>query len=296
MKILITGSKGQVGSQLINILDKGKSELGEIPTQIKNAVVIGKGSQELNIADFTNVKSVLKEIKPDVVINAAAYTNVDGCETNKELAFNVNAMGAKNLAIACEDIGAKIVHISTDFVFNGTGNRPFKESDEPSPQSIYAISKNMGDNYVKQFSSKHFILRISWAYGYNGNNFVYAIMKAGKEKGSLRVVNDQTGNPTNIEDLAHHILKLITTEKYGIYHCSGHGECSRYDFARKIIELAEIPCEIKPCSTDEYPSPAKRPVYSSLDNCMLRNTVGDEMRDWEQALSTFIKNVRKMDF
>ena len=291
MKILITGSRGQVGSQLINILNKGKSELGEIPVQIKNAVVIGKDSKELNIANFDNVKKVIKEIKPDIVINAAAYTNVDGCETNKELAFNVNAFGAKNLAIACEDIGAKIVHISTDYIFSGEGNTPFKESDEASPQSIYGISKNMGDNFVKEFSSKHFIVRPSWVYGYNGKNFVYTIMKVGKERGSLKVVNDQRGNPTNVEDLSHHILKLIATEKYGVYHCSGHGECTWYDFAYKIIELSRIPCKVIPCATDEYSSEAKRPTYSSLDNLMLRNTVGDEMRSWEEALSTFIENV-----
>ncbi|WP_055668568.1 dTDP-4-dehydrorhamnose reductase [Desnuesiella massiliensis] len=291
MKILITGSRGQVGSQLINILNKGKSELGEIPIQIKNAAVIGKDSKELNIANFYNVKKVLKEIKPDIVINAAAYTNVDGCETNKELAFNVNAFGAKNLAIACEDIGAKIVHISTDYIFSGEGSTPFKESDEASPQSIYGISKNMGDNFVREFSSKHFIVRPSWVYGYNGKNFVYTVMKVGKERGSLKVVNDQRGNPTNVEDLSHHILKLIATERYGVYHCSGHGECTWYDFACKIIELSRIPCKVIPCATDEYPSEAKRPTYSSLDNLMLRNTVGDEMRSWEEALSTFIENV-----
>jgi dTDP-4-dehydrorhamnose reductase len=291
MKILVTGSKGQVGSQLIDILHKGKSELGPIPEQIKNAEVIGKSSAELNIADIDNVNSVLKEIKPDIVINAAAYTNVDGCETNRELAFNVNALGAKNLALACEDIGAKIVHISTDYVFSGDGNVPYKESDEPSPQSIYGISKNMGDNYVKEFSSKHFIVRSPWIYGYNGKNFVYTIMKAARENSYLKVVNDQRGNPTNVEDLVHHILKLIVTENYGVYHCSGHGECTWYDFACKIIELSKISCTVIPCSTKDYPSPTKRPSYSVLDNLALRNTVGDEMRNWEEALSVFIKNV-----
>lgn len=291
MKILITGSRGQVGSQLINILNKGKSELGEIPGLLKNTIVIGKSSKELNIADIENVKSVLNEISPDIVINPAAYTNVDGSEINKELAFNVNALGPKNLAMVCEDIGAKILHISTDYVFNGEGNTPFKENDEPSPQSIYGISKNMGDNFVREFSSKHFIVRTSWVYGYNGMNFVYAIRNAAKERGSLKIVNDQIGNPTNAEDLSHHILKLITTEKYGIYHCAGHGECTRYEFARKIIELSRIPCEITPCRTQEYPTPAKRPTYSSLDNLMLRNTVGDEMRNWEQALTVFIEGL-----
>lgn len=291
MKILITGSRGQVGSQLINILNKGMSEIGEIPRELKNAEVVGKSSQELDITNLDRVKSSIREIKPNVVINAAAYTNVDQCEINQEKAFNVNALGAKNLAIACNDIDAKLVHISTDYVFSGVGNIPFKETDETSPQSVYGKSKSMGDDFVREFSSKYFIVRPSWVYGYNGKNFVYTILKAAKESESLVVVNDQRGNPTNAEDIAHHILKLIITDKYGIYHCSGHGECSWYDFACKIVELAKIPCKINPCTTDEYPSPTKRPAYSALDNGKLSRTVGDEMRNWEDALKVFIENV-----
>jgi dTDP-4-dehydrorhamnose reductase len=293
MKILITGSRGQVGSQLITILNRGMSEIGDIPKEIKNAEIVGKSSQQLDITDFNKVKNLIREIKPDVVINAAAYTNVDDCETNQEKAFNVNAIGAKNLAIVCEDINAKLVHISTDYVFNGIGSKPFKENDETSPQSVYGKSKSMGDDFVREISSKYFIVRPSWVYGYNGKNFVYTILKAAKERGSLKVVNDQKGNPTNVEDIAHHILKLITTEEYGIYHCSGHGECSWYDFACKIVELAKISCKVNPCTTDEYPSPTKRPAYSSLDNEKLRRTVGDEMRKWEDALKVFIENVNE---
>ena len=291
MKILITGSKGQVGSQLINILSKEKSEIGDIPKLLRGAEVIGKGSQELDISDLQKVESLIGEIKPDVVINAAAYTNVDACETNEEKAIKVNAIGARNLAVACEKIGAKLVHISTDYVFSGIGNIPFKECDEASPQSVYGKSKNAGDDFVKEFSSKYFIVRPSWVYGYNGKNFVYSIMKAAREKGSLKVVKDQRGNPTNAEDIAHHILKLIPTEEYGIYHCSGHGECSWYDFACEIVKLAQIPCTITPCNSGEYPSQTKRPTYSSLDNEKLRMTVGDEMRNWKDALKVFIDNV-----
>jgi dTDP-4-dehydrorhamnose reductase len=291
MKILITGSMGQLGSQIINILKKGASEIGEVPKELKNADVIGKSSQELDITSFDKVNSIIREVKPDVVINAAAYTNVDQCETNQEKAFKVNATGAKNLAMACENIDAKLVHISTDYVFSGEGNKPFKETDEASPQSVYGRSKSMGDNFVREFSSKYFIVRPSWVYGYNGKNFVYTILRAAKQGKDLRVVNDQRGNPTNVEDLAHHILKLIVTEEYGIYHCSGHGECSWYDFACKIVELAKIHCKINPCTTAEYPSPTKRPAYSALDNGKLSRTVGDEMRNWEDALKVFVENV-----
>jgi dTDP-4-dehydrorhamnose reductase len=291
MRILITGSRGQVGSQLINILNSGKSEISELSPELKNVDVIGKSSRELDITNFDKVRSFIGELKPDVVINAAAYTNVDGCESNEELAYAVNAYGAKNLAIACEDIGAKLVHISTDYVFEGTGTTPFNEYDEPSPQSVYGKSKDLGEKLVREFSSKHFIVRPSWVYGYNGKNFVYTIMKTGSEKGHLKVVNDQKGNPTNAEDLCHHILKLITTEEYGVYHCAGHGECTWYDFACKIIELAKISCIVTPCATHEYPTPTKRPEYSSLDNARLRNTVGDEMRNWEEALKAFIEKI-----
>lgn len=290
MKILITGSKGQVASQLIDVINNGKSEIGKIPKEVKNAEVIAKCSQELDISELDNVMSIISEIKPDVIINAAAYTNVDGCETNEERAFKVNALGAKNLAIAAENIGAKLVHISTDYIFSGEGNKPFKESDEALPQSVYGKSKKMGDDFVRKFSSKYFIIRPSWVYGYNGKNFVYTIMRAAKESESLKVVNDQIGTPTNVEDIIHHIFKLIVTEEYGVYNCAGHGECSWYDFACKIVELGKIPCKITPCPTHEYPSPTKRPAYSSLNNEKLRTTVGDEMRNWEDALKCFMGN------
>lgn len=292
MKILITGAKGQLGSQIINIIKKGSSEIGEISDDVKNAEIIGIDVQELDITDITATKAYIKEVKPDVVINPAAYTNVDGCETNEDLAFKVNSLGARNLAIACEEIGAKLIHISTDYVFNGIGVKPFKEYDEVGPQSVYGTTKLMGEEFVKQFCSKYFIVRTAWLYGYNGNNFVYTIMKAAKERGVLQVVDDQRGNPTNAEDLAHHILKLVTTEEYGVYHCTGEGECSWYDFASKIVEFAGIDATVSPCTSEEYKRPAKRPAYSSLDNMMLRCTVGNEMRQWEDALKVFINNVK----
>lgn len=288
MKILITGSKGQVASQLIDIINKGKSELGQIPIEVMKAEVIGLTSSDLDISDLNKVKKVINEIKPQVVINSAAYTNVDGAETNKELAFKVNALGARNLAMGCEEIGAKLIHISTDFVFRGK-EEPLKDCDITNPQSIYDKSKDMGEKFVREFCSRYFIVRPAWVYGYNGKNFVYAIMKAAKERGEIKVVNDQVGNPTNVEDLVHHILKLIVTEEYGVYNCVGNGVCSRYEFACKIVEFAEIECTVNPCTSEEFPAPADRPKYSALDNMALRCTVGGEMRPWEEALKSFIQ-------
>lgn len=291
MKILITGAKGQLGTQLLNILKKGKSEIGNLNIAYKNAEIIGIDMDDLDISNLNQVKEYLNIARPDVIINSAAYTNVDGCEANIDLAFKANTIGPRNLAIASEEIGAKLIHISTDYVFSGSGLVPYKEYDLTNPQSVYGKTKLQGEDYVKQFSSKHFIVRTAWLYGYNGNNFVKTIMKAAKEKGELDVVDDQRGNPTNAEDLAHHLLKLALSEEYGVYHCTGEGECSWYDFAVKIVELSRINCIVNPIKSDKLNRAAKRPTFSSLDNMMLRCTIGNEMRKWENALEAFIENI-----
>lgn len=292
MKILITGANGQLGTQIKNIINNGKSEIGNIPETVKSAEIFGVDIDVLDITDLKAVKEYVHNIKPEVIINSAAYTNVDACEENKDLAFKVNTLGARNLAIASEEVGAKLIHVSTDYVFSGEGTEALKEYDITGPVSVYGTTKLMGEDYVRDFSSRYFIVRTAWLYGYNGKNFVYTIMKAAKERGSLTVVNDQKGNPTNAEDLAHHILKLIPTEEYGVYHCTGTGECTWYDFACKIVEFANIDCTVAPVTSEEFNRAAKRPTFSSLDNMMLRNTVGDEMRPWEEALKMFIENVK----
>ncbi|EKY29470.1 dTDP-4-dehydrorhamnose reductase [Clostridium celatum] len=297
MKILITGSNGQLGNELQKIVATGRAEIGSVSEQIKNSEVFALDVDKLDITKLEQVKTVLKEINPDVVINCAAATNVDGCEANKDLALKINAIGAKNLAIVSEEIGAKLVQVSTDYVFSGVGEIPLNESDLVAPYSVYGKTKLLGEEYVREFSSKYYIVRTAWLYGYVGHNFVYTMMRLGKEKESLSVVNDQLGNPTSANDLAYHILKLIETDEYGVYHCTGKGECSWYDFAAEIMKLAGRNCTVNPCTSEEYkamyPNSAKRPEYSSLDNMMLRCTVGDEMRDWKDALKTFMDNVEK---
>lgn len=291
MKILITGSKGQLGSAITNILNTGKCEIGEISKEAKNAEVIGYDADELDIVSLDSVKKVLRREKPDIVINCAAYTNVDGCEADYEGAFKVNALGSRNLAIVCEEIDAKLIQISTDYVFKGDGVIPYKECDITNPISAYGKTKLLGEQYVREFCSKYFIVRTSWLYGYNGHNFVKTIIKAAKERGHLTVVDDQRGNPTNAEDLAFHLIKLMETEEYGVYHCTGESECSWYDFAKLIVELSEINCTVEPITSDKLERAAKRPAFSSLDNMMLKCTVGNQMRQWEEALKTFIHNL-----
>ena len=295
MRIIITGSDGQLGTQLQKIIALGASELGDIPSGVIGSKVTAIDVNELDITDKKAVEDFIEKENPDVLINCAAMTNVDGCESNLETAMKVNAMGPRNLAIACEKTGSKLVHVSTDYVFNGVGNKPFAEWDVCDPQSVYGKSKFLGENYVKEFCSKYFIVRTSWLYGYKGKNFVRTMVNLGKNHKEITVVDDQRGNPTNAEDLAHHILKLIPTEEYGIYHCTGEGECSWYDFAAKIMEDFGLDCKVNPCSTEEYNKnnnvPTKRPEYSSLDNLMLKCTVGNEMRNWEDALLTYSKTI-----
>ncbi|MBU3143477.1 dTDP-4-dehydrorhamnose reductase [Clostridium sp. CF012] len=291
MKILITGAKGQLGSQVMHMITSGKSELGEISSQYKSAEVFDVGLEELDITNLNQVQNFVYKLRPDIIINAAAYTNVDACEGNEDIAFKVNALGARNLAIASENVGAKIIHISTDYVFKGDGNMPYREYDITNPVGVYGKTKLAGENFVRELCSRYFIVRTSWLYGYNGNNFVKTILKAGKEKGHLDVVDDQRGNPTNAEDLTHHILKLALSEEYGTYHCTGTGECSWYDFACKIIEYAGIKCTVSATTSNQLTRAAKRPAYSALDNMMLRCTVGDEMRQWKDALKIFIDKI-----
>lgn len=296
MKLLVTGGNGQLGNELKSILTTGKAEIGKCPINHNDVEAIYVDVDKLDITNLEQVKEVVAKEKPDVIINCAAFTNVDGCESSKDAAFNVNALGPRNLAMAAESIGAKIVQVSTDYVFPGVGDTPLSEDAKPNPVSAYGTTKLLGEEYVRDFSSKYYIVRTAWLYGYVGKNFVYTMMNLGKNRDEITVVNDQRGNPTSANDLAYHILKLIETDEYGVYHCTGEGECSWYDFASKIIELSGEDCKVNPCTSEEYkkmnPASADRPEYSSLDNMMLRCTVGNEMRNWEDAIEAFMKKVK----
>lgn len=290
MKILITGARGQLGTEIAKCFERGYTELGT-PDILKEKNDIRLiDIDELDISDIDALRRLMQAEKYDAVINCAAYTNVNKCETERVTAFKANAIGPRNLAITAEEIGAKLIHVSTDYVFSGDGNTPYVEWDLCNPQSVYGKTKYIGEEYVKQFSTKYFIVRTAWLYGYYGNNFVKTMIKIASEKGACRVVCDQRGNPTNAADLAHHILKLLPTSEYGVYHGTGAGECSWYEFTKEIVKLSGIDATVSPCTTEEYPTPAKRPAYSSLENMMFAATVGDEFRQWQDALACFMKN------
>lgn len=296
MKVLITGCKGQLGTEIQKQLRLGYSEIGPIPEALQNAEIVAVDLPEVDISKLEPTLAYMAEVAPDVVVNCAAFTNVDGCETNHDVAFQANAVGPRNLAMACERIGAKLVHVSTDYVFSGRANGgiPLDEADAPNPISAYGSTKVQGERYVQQFCSRFFIVRTAWLYSYYGKNFVKTIYNAGKKFGKLEVVNDQLGNPTNAVDLAHVLLQLAATEEYGIYHCTGEGICSWYDFAAAIIAGGKVDATVAPCTSPEYkakhPESADRPAWSALDNRMLRCTIGNPVRPWQEALEVFFQN------
>ena len=293
MKIIVTGCKGQLGTEILKQLREGRSEIGPIPEKLLNATVIAVDLPDLDISNYKMVDEFIRRNRPDVIINCAAYTNVDGCEVNHDAAFKANALGPRNLAQAAEKTGARLVHVSTDYVFSGRENGGVAQDEAtiPGPISAYGSTKLMGEKYVEQFCHRHFIVRTAWLYSYYGKNFVKTIVNAGKKFGKLEVVNDQCGNPTNAVDLAHEILQLCVTHEYGLYHCTGEGICSWYDFASEIIRLSGVDAAVAPCTSEEYkakhPESADRPKWSALDNRMLRCTVGNDVRDWRDALACF---------
>jgi len=276
MRILVTGANGQLGRELTKRL-QGADFL---------AVDIG----EMDITNQAATMKVVKSFQPDAVIHGAAYTNVNKAETDREAAYKVNAIGTQNVAAACLSSGAKMVYISTDYVFDGTLGRAYNEFDNTNPQSIYGKSKLAGEILAKHILNRLFIVRTSWLYG-DGNNFVRTMLKLGAEKPEIKVVNDQHGCPTSTIDLANAILRLVETEHYGIFHAANTGVTTWYDFAKKIFELSgNKQVKVLPQTTAELNSPAPRPAYSPLENLMLGLTIGNVMRTWEEALGEYIKN------
>ncbi len=278
MKVLITGCRGQLGLELARQFNEFNGAYSLIETDVHN----------LDITNQEMVFELVRSQKPDVIINCAAYTNVDGCETDELNAYRVNAVGPQNLSAAAFSIGAKMVQVSTDYVFDGTGNTPKVETDPMNPRSVYGKSKAMGEILVKDINPRHFIVRTAWLYG-EGNNFVRTMLRLAKEKDEVKVVDDQFGSPTSTKDLARCIIKLINTESYGTYHGTCEGSCSWNQFAKKIFEIKGINIKVSEMTTEELNRPAERPKYSVLDNFMLKLVGINEFRSWEEALTDYLK-------
>lgn len=277
MKILVTGARGMLGKDLTGKL-QGTCELWI------------RDIDDLDITDKNKVLIEILNIKPDVIINCAAYTNVDKCETDQDTAFAINADGVKNLALACKEAGSVLYHISTDFVFDGKKKEPYKETDSVNPLSIYGKSKLAGEQYIQSILTEYAIFRTSWLFGCYGKNFVSTILNLSDEKDEIQVVNDQSGCPTFTVDLAEVIIRMLDRQSRGIYHVCNSGICSWYDFAVKIIELSERNTKIIPITTQQLKRPASRPQFSALDCTKLIAETGKHPRKWIDALKEYLNN------
>lgn len=275
-KIALAGAAGMLGGYLLTELSKTGAEI--LPFDI----------QDLDITQAAAVEDYLLPHRPQILINAAAFTNVNGCETDRATAFAVNAEGVKNLAAACAKIGAAMLQVSTDYIFDGRKGLPYQEEDEPAPLSVYGASKLAGEKYLRQIMPKYYIVRTAWLYGRGGVNFVDKIIKLARDKDALKVVNDQVGSPTYGRDLAEAIVKLIQTEAYGVYHFTNSGQTTWYDLAREALCLSGLdPKKVSPCTTAEFPQPARRPALSVLAN-VRGAALGITLRPWREALADYL--------
>ena len=273
MKILFTGSKGQLGKELLKLYSDEN--------------ITGVDIDEMDITDAEQTVNFITEFNPDIVIHAAAMTDVDGCEKNEGAAYKVNTLGTRNVALACQKANSEMLYVSTDFVFAGDKDENYNEFDNPSPLSVYGKSKFEGEKLVKELLNKFYIVRTAWLYG-DGHNFVKTMLSLAENNDSLRIVSDQQGTPTYAKDLAIAISKIIDSGLYGTYHASNNGSCSWYNFAKKIFEIKGIDIEVNSTTAKEFGSPAERPAYSVMDNFALESQDIYRMRNWEEALEDYL--------
>lgn len=278
-RIIITGCNGQLGREM-NRLYAGNTNIELINTDV----------DELDITSVDAVMSFAKEVKPYAIINCAAYTAVDACETNQDLAFKVNTIGPRNLAIAARETGAKLLHVSTDYVFDGTKQTPYYETDAICPQSVYGSTKAEAEKMVQQMADRYFILRTAWLYG-DGKNFAKTMLRLSETNELVKVVGDQFGTPTSAYELAKGIDSLLFTDNYGLFHATCEGSCNWAEFAAEIFRLAGKDTKVQAITTEEYGAPANRPAHSVLENYMFKMTNGYLFADWHDAIEKYIKEL-----
>ena len=299
MRILITGACGMLGRDLVEVLAEGQElyllDVQKFPSSLSSQF----STLTLDITDSAKTYREITRINPDIVIHSAAYTDVDGAETNMDLAFRINALGTRNIALACQRFDTELLYISTDFVFDGEKGEPYLEFDRPNPQSIYGKSKYWGELYIDSLLNRFYIVRSSWLFGKNGKNFVSTILNLAKQKKEIEVVNDQIGSPTYTKDLAQAIAQLIGREGkdsitraslYGICHITNSGQCSWYEFAGEILQDSDV--LLKPITSEELNRPAKRPKFSVLENSVRKLQGWKSLRHWKEALKDYLKEIR----
>ena len=281
MKVLVTGINGQLGHDV----------MGELKKRGHEAVGVDIG--EMDITDAGCVKRVMTQTAPEAVIHCSAYTAVDRAEEEVELCRRVNAEGTKNVAEVCAGLDCKLLYLSTDYIFSGEGERPWEPGDEPDPLNVYGLTKFEGEQEIKSRMDKYFIVRISWVFGVNGNNFIKTMLRLGRENGAVRVVDDQIGSPTYTYDLAVLLVDMIETEKYGEYHASNEGICSWYAFAKEIFAAAGLnEVEVTPVSSEEFPAKAKRPKNSRMSKEKLVKNGFNKLPSWQDAVKRYVPLVQ----
>lgn len=281
MKVLVTGAKGQLGSDVVAAL------------AARGIEYLGADLEDFDITQQEQTRDFLLSYRPDAVIHCAAYTAVDKAEDEPELCERVNRVGTENIALACREIGAKMLYISTDYVFAGDGDAPYETGDPTGPKSVYGKTKLAGELAVQTILERYFIVRISWVFGENGNNFVKTMLRLGKERDTVRVVNDQIGSPTYTKDLAPLLCEMVASERFGIYHASCEGFCSWAEFAAEIFARSNLDVKVEPIPTEEYPTKATRPMNSRLSKQALVQNGFAPLPDWRDALERFLKNLQK---
>ena len=283
MKLIVTGAAGMLGHDVLRAFPEDEV----LPVDITGDCM------PVDITDLEGVRRCVRGAKPDAVVHLAAFTNVDGCETDPETAWRVNAGGTWNLAAACQEAHCAMVYISTDFVFDGAGSRPYDEFDQPNPISVYGRTKFAGEQFVRQLVRKHYIVRTAWLYGVYGKSFPRTMITLASQGKPLKVVGDQIGSPTFTRDLAAAISRMVRKPLYGTYHVTNSGECSWFDLARAALDLYGLnEAELSKINSEEWPAPAKRPAYSVLEHRALRLSGEPEMRPWREALEDFIRDYR----
>jgi len=280
MKVLVTGVKGQLGYDVFIELEK------------RGHTAIGVGSKEMDITDPRSVQSVLHDVTPDAVIHCAAYTAVDAAEDNINLCRKVNADGTKNIAVVCRELDIKMIYISTDYVFDGEGTRPWEPDDLRDPLNVYGQTKYEGELAVQKNLEKYFIVRIAWVFGLNGKNFIKTMLNLGKTRDCVTVIDDQIGSPTYTYDLSRLLVDMVETEKYGLYHATNEGLCSWYEFACEIFRQAGVDVKVTPVDSNSYPARAKRPKNSRMSKDKLEANGFTRLPDWQDALSRYLKEIQ----
>lgn len=279
--ILVTGINGQLGYDVVKELNR------------RNIECLGIDKGELDITDSEAVKEYIIKLNPECVVHCAAYTAVDRAEDEEEICTKVNVDGTENIAKACREIDAKMIYISTDYVFDGKGDEPFEVDGHKEPLSVYGKTKYAGELKVQELLEKYFIVRISWVFGVNGNNFIKTMLRFGKEKESLNVVCDQIGSPTYTADLAPLLCDMAISEKYGVYHATNEGFCSWAEFAQEIMNKAGLNCNINPITTKEYPTKAVRPFNSRMSKKKLLENGFEVLPTWKEALDKYLKQLMR---